>query len=152
MYHSFHLLSIENASYDDYHHPYLQEGIYIPADWIDALSDTHFWIPTYNPARREASYGLAGIGPTVIRLEGAEIAYNVFSGWINLLNYGPEILTLRGAMEIDVEARKAEFSEIKVDKVEFITKLNKLSIYAQQIIDTNGKFFIFDQGLIGNPW
>lgn len=78
-----------------FHHD--PRAVHLHDDLVRYMADTLEWIPTFNPARREAHRGLCMWGPTLIMVEGAAVAERVFGLWADLFSVGPPVLSLTGS-------------------------------------------------------
>lgn len=147
LYHSFYLVSLDEAHYDEYWYGHGREGgIHIHHDYLSTLQNEIAWLPTYNPAMKVEWQGLCWTGPTVIRLKGARIATKVFAAWAALISNGPGHLKLRGSYAVRSNG-SGYFTRVEINRDEFIAQLLNLGDYAEQVIRSNEHQFILHMGL-----
>lgn len=133
-------------------------AIHLHDDFVRYLQDTLAWIPTTNPARREPHRGLCMWGPTLIEVEGAEVAERVFNGWAELLAAGPTPLVLTGSFSwaADCEGPPAGervsqleggYDRLEFDRDQVVGVLRQLARWCGQIRAGEGKLYLYHAGI-----
>lgn len=133
-------------------------AIHLHDDFVRYMQDTLAWIPTFNPARREAHRGLCMWGPTLIEAEGAAIAEQVFGGWAGLLAVGPSRLELTGGFSwaADEDAPPAGervtqleggYDRLEFDRDEVVGVLRQLAGWCGQVRTSPGKLYVYHYGV-----
>lgn len=136
-------------------------SIHLHDDLLRYMGDTLAWIPTFNPARREAHLGFCWWGSTVIGVEGAATAERVFRAWAELFSLGPPVLALTGAfswveedhvplpggLERAESLAKGAYSKLEFDRDEVVSVLRQLAEYASHVRSTDGRCYILHNGV-----
>jgi hypothetical protein len=132
-------------------------AVHIHEDILWYLNDTLKWFPTrnpatsetYNPLHMEKFVGLAMYGPTIIYSDGSPVMASIFQVWATLFAIGPERFTLTGDWEVypDQPADEGYYAAIEIHRDNLVTRLQLLSSYAQQVVDSDGKLLILHQGV-----
>ncbi len=117
-------------------------------DHLRYLSDTLIWIPTYNSWKNRDELGIYFYSTTIIKKNGAIIAKKIFENWANLFLNGTENFELTGSYCSNSENHeKGYYNKIKINRDEFVEKLNTLSYYCDEVIKSNDKKSIWHFGI-----
>lgn len=165
MLHDFHLVSQEDMAqnecmrrivvpggmntYECFRYINASGSIQLHDDFIFYIHDTLEWIPTINPDGNEKQNGLNHYGITIIDYSGAAIAKSIFSSWAKLFSTGPETITLTGGWECEYgkPMEEGKYSKVQIDRNEMVTTLNALVDYTDNIMETNGQYYILNLGI-----
>lgn len=162
--HDFVVLNKEEYTYSDYMNvikkvPY---DVSIHDDLILYYMDYLKWIPSYNPSLKVRHTGLNYYGITVIDIEGATQAYNLFLSIVGILKLSPDILKLNGSYSYQLADDEDPFSEsnvyrivrgsLKQDKLiyqrdKIVEQFEKLANCFKRVIDSNGQLYVFHMGI-----
>ena len=131
------------------------------------MLDTLRWIPTINPSRREPYRGLCLYGPTVIGIDGADVAAKVFGGWAELLAAGPATLSLHSghwtvedageepplpwiqqpSEHVAVEHRADRLSLLHLDRDHHVAVLRQLAEWCERVRRGGGRLAVLHIGV-----
>ncbi|MGE5396626.1 MAG: hypothetical protein ACM3MK_03695 [Chitinophagales bacterium] len=114
-----------------------EDYVGIHGDLVDYFWDFIKWIPTYNPSKKEPGLGLNYYGVTVIKKDGAQLAYEVFSLLARLVALGPETITLRGNYVFNNNGTKGGYEEVEFNRDETVRKLEKLAFFCRRILNSD---------------
>jgi hypothetical protein len=151
--HDFHLLNRSEFDYWDYssfyNHP---KALQIHDAVLRYLEDSLKWIPCHFPKRRQElldCQGLNLIGFTIIKEEGAPIAYRIFGLWADLFSHGPELLELTGGWSwIDGEPiENGRYETIVEDRDRLVFSLRQIAEYAKHASESQGRFYVLHMGI-----
>lgn len=134
-----------------YHDP---RAVHLHDDLVRYMGDTLEWIPTVNPARQEPHRGLCMWGPTLIVVEGAEVAERVFGLWAELFAVGPPVLTLTGNyswVEPDDDPTQSTvrftqleggYDRLEFDRDEVVGVLRQVAAWCGQVRLGGGRLYL----------
>ena len=160
--HQFFLLKVEEQG--QWHKNWFElikttQGIQLHEDVLRYIADTLQWIPTYNPATKQAHEGLCWYGMTWVQAEGASIMAKVLASWADLLSCGSAELELTGSYGYQVEndsskdgfeviaANSGRYEKLIFNRDELVTKLRTLSAYAKQFQEQGSAYYILHLGI-----
>ena len=148
--HDFLLLSRSEHPFNSYDR-FINDprAIKLHDDLVGYLFDTLMWIPSFNPARGEASTGLCRWGPTDIHTDGASQAVLIFASWADLFSVGPELLRLTGGWSwTDGQAESGgEYERLEFDREETVAALRRLAADARRVAAGGDDLYILHLGL-----
>jgi hypothetical protein len=157
-FHDFLVLSLMDYDYADYmDHINTPSALRIHDDLINYIGDTLIWIPCYNPAQDglPRHNGLNLFGPTIIKADGAEIAWKVFRCWAELFSNGPKKIQLTGHYILNpgqeelqvIEARGGPYEKLIFDRNAIVKQFNKLASYCYEVIEGGDEVFMLHLGI-----
>ena len=123
------------------------EAIKLSDDFCHYIADSLEWIPTVNPAVADnrPGFGLNFYGPTAILPAGAKFAVGVFSGWANLLRWGPDRFDLTAGWEMPANENEWQPRRFDVCRTETVNALQAIADMALQV--RQGSHFLLHFGL-----
>lgn len=138
--HSFLLLPLNEFAYWSYDQLYNEpQALLLHDDIIRYVVDSLVWIPCHLPVRRNKMYehkGLNLYGATIIKEEGADAAYRVFSLWAELFSQAPKVMKLKGSFtwsEEDGGAEKGKHETIIAERDKVVGVFRQLAEYAKKV-------------------
>ena len=146
--HDFLLIEKQHLLNDGYmNHYHSSKALHLHDDFISYIYDSLEWIPAFNPSTNEFQKGINRWGITVFEVEGAKKIRSIFSSWSALFSEGPEILNLEGEWTYYEESTDEYGDEGKYDRLillrnEIVETLLEISSWANQIIESDGEFYI----------
>lgn len=126
------------------------------------LIDYLKWLPTYSPLLKTRKYGLDYHAVTIIDIEGAEKALQLFLSLINILKLSPSVLKLTGAYSfvyayddviepnenVDRILRDtAGYKKIILERNQIVRQFEILVDLLQKVIDSEGNLYILHFGI-----
>ena len=162
--HDFIVLNKEEYTYNDYVSvirkvPY---DVSIHDDFILYYMDYLKWIPAYNPYVKVRHTGLNYDGVTIIDIEGAALAYNLFINLVDILKLSPDILKLNGSYSYqladdedplrDSNIVRIVRDSLKQDQLiyqrdEVVEQFETLAKCFKRVIDSNGQLYVLHMGI-----
>ena len=131
-------------------------------DLIMYFYDFLQWIPTYNPPMKIRQTGLNLYAVTLIDLDGAFKALEIFASIVNILKISPEILKLSGGYFYELVDEEDPFSDSNVECIvrsslkqerliyqrdNIVEQFEKLANCFKRVIDSNGQLYVLHMGI-----
>lgn len=162
--HDFVVLNKEEYTYNDYMNvlkkvPY---DVSINDDLILYYMDYLKWISTYNPSLKVRHTGLNYCGVTVIDIEGATQAYNLFLSIADILKLSPAILKLEGSYSYQLADDDDPLGDSNVERIvrdslkqekliyqrdKIVEQFEKLANCFKKVMDSNGELYVLHMGI-----
>lgn len=162
--HDFVVSNKEIYTYQDYMNvinkvPY---DVSIHDDLILYFYDFLQWIPAYNPSMEIRHMGLNLYGVTIIDIDRAQQAYDLFVHIVDILKLSPETLKLNGGYSYQLADDEDPFSESKECRIvrnslkqekltyqrdDISDQFKKIAECFKKVIDSNGQLYVLHFGV-----
>lgn len=143
-------------------HKKVPYDVSINDDLILYYMDYLKWISTYNPSLKVRHTGLNYYGVTVIDIEGATQAYNLFVSIVDILKLSPAILKLKGNYSYQLADDDDPFGDSNVERIvrdslkqekliyqrdKIVEQFERLVNCFKRVIDSNGQLYVLHMGV-----